>query len=336
MIETPVTAGQNQTIDPENATQHHGLDQQMTRMTPDQKKLVSKHIGLVGLHIRNNVPTTFEPKRKREYHDLFQEGCLALIKAATRYDEKKDGDFVAYALPRIRGTVHQAIHDKFSLIRVPFRVMLNLRQTRNDGVLDPLRRPILSLNKDIPIEVPLESNFDQKNETVKHMIRRRFEWAVNKALIETKSLKRRRPDFAQIMHRIANERLLISREGHKTAQRRIAHNYGLPCSRASLYERRFFERIKQIFQNDAQIHMLVRFARQERDGFNAILDDQQYRQLSQVQIDQFTSRFERMGKSQRAEVLYSLIERSADNILDVARNLYRLTTPTEPDSANLN
>lgn len=307
------------------------LDQLLTQLTTEQKNFVSQHIGLVGLHIRNNVPTPHQPQRKREYEDLFQEGCLALIKAAIRYDQTKDGEFPAYALPRIRGAVYKALYDKFSIIHVPFRVMIKLQQSPNDGPLDPLCRPILNLNNNLPIEVPIEACFDQKNETVRHMIRRRFELAVRNTITDIKSQKWRRLDTAQIMQQIANERLLIVRESNKTAQRRIALNFGLSSSRASSYERRLIGRIKQIFQNDLQVRMLIRFANEDPDGFNTVLDDRQYEQLSRAEVDQFIQRFEQMKKSARAQLLYSLIERSADNVTEVARNLYLLTLP-----ANLN
>ena len=51
-------------------------------LSADQQALVARNLGLVGLHLRNRVPTPRQPMRQREYEDLFQEGCLALIRAA--------------------------------------------------------------------------------------------------------------------------------------------------------------------------------------------------------------------------------------------------------------
>src|SRR4030042_288579 len=104
------------------------LDQLLAQLTTEQKDLVYQHINLVSMHIRNNVPTPDAPRRKREYEDLFQEGCLGLIRAAIRYEKTRDGEFAAYALPRIRGTIFKAIHHKFSIIHLPFRYILKLEQ----------------------------------------------------------------------------------------------------------------------------------------------------------------------------------------------------------------
>ena len=56
-----------------------------TGLTEEQRQLVTRHIGLVGVHLRTRVPTPYQPTRDREREDLFQEGCIALVKAARRY-----------------------------------------------------------------------------------------------------------------------------------------------------------------------------------------------------------------------------------------------------------
>ena len=67
------------------------------------------------------IPTPHCPRRTRERADLFQVGCLALVRAAARYRAEHDGPFAPFALLRIRGAVFSAIHEYFATIRVPTR-----------------------------------------------------------------------------------------------------------------------------------------------------------------------------------------------------------------------
>jgi len=210
-------------------------------LTPEQQALAARHIGLVGVHLRTRVPTPWYPKRDREHDDLFQEGCVGLLRAAARFDPQHDGAFAAYALPRIRGAIHKALWERFSIIRVPARVAdgRSLSAVREE-------QPV-SLPEKLSIEAPAGAPFDGKQETIRHVLGWRFERAVQRALGELRRRRWRGRDPCAIAERIAAERLLISRESERTPLRRIARAAGVSNSRAGAYERQLLEAVGRHF-----------------------------------------------------------------------------------------
>src|SRR5262249_36803890 len=75
-----------------------------------QRDLVAKHIGLVGVHLRHHPGFLTVAQRRNQWHDLFQEGCMGLIHAATTYGEGNPIPFPAWALLRIHMYVSLAMH----------------------------------------------------------------------------------------------------------------------------------------------------------------------------------------------------------------------------------
>ncbi|MCH9002296.1 MAG: hypothetical protein IIC02_06955, partial [Planctomycetes bacterium] len=92
-----------------------------TRLSDTQRKLVSENIGLVAVHLRRHVANLAEPRRDREWDDLFQEGCLGLAAAAERFRPERGIPFAAFALPRIHNAVSKALQRRFSIVYVPPR-----------------------------------------------------------------------------------------------------------------------------------------------------------------------------------------------------------------------
>ena len=88
-------------------------EQLSTTLTDEQRRLVRDNVGLVAVHLRRNVVNLLHPKWEREWDDLFQEGCLGLIRAATAYRAERGIPFAAFALPRIHNAVSRAIQSKF-------------------------------------------------------------------------------------------------------------------------------------------------------------------------------------------------------------------------------
>lgn len=88
-------------------------------LTNEQRGLVRDNMGLVGVHLRRNVVNLSHPKHKREWDDLFQEGCLGLIRAATAFRQERGIPFASFALPRIHNAVSRALQTKFDTIYSP-------------------------------------------------------------------------------------------------------------------------------------------------------------------------------------------------------------------------
>lgn len=104
-------------------------------LTDEQRRLVRENVGLVAVHLRRNVVNHRNPKWEGEWDELFQEGCLGLIRAASVYRAERGIPFAAFALPRIHNAVSRAILTKFNIIYIPPR-----RSSRNDGPSIGVRR----------------------------------------------------------------------------------------------------------------------------------------------------------------------------------------------------
>lgn len=72
---------------------------------PDNEKLITDNLGLVHACAGKFVG------RGIEYDDLFQIGCIGLIKAAKGFDEERGLMFSTYAVPTIIGEIKRVFRD---------------------------------------------------------------------------------------------------------------------------------------------------------------------------------------------------------------------------------
>jgi len=88
-------------------------------LTAEQQHLVHDNLGLIAVHLRRRVPDLSQPRREREWDDLFQEGCLGLMDAARKFQAGRGVPFAAYAMLRIHAAVSRALRNRFSLVHIP-------------------------------------------------------------------------------------------------------------------------------------------------------------------------------------------------------------------------
>lgn len=303
-------------------------------LTPEQQDLVRSHLALVGGHMRNRVPTPREPRRDREYDELAQEGFLALVRAAARYDPARNGAFAPYALARIRGAIYRAIHDKFSLIRIPPRAAEKARK-RPDAPIPHGPIHMLEINDDLEKVMVIEHRPSEPTETIRHVIRRRYELAVRRALKQMRQRVWRQGNPCDIMDRIAEQRLLIGTERQRVSFGQIAGEFGVSASRVRDHERKLVQSVQEAVANDPQMAILLEMARQDSDGRDALMDAEKRARLHQAEIAAFEKRFLQLAPPHRAELIYALLERSTDCVPEVARNLFRMTLRLEDDNTRI-
>lgn len=77
----------------------------MTAANEKRNKLVENNLGLV-----HSCANRFRG-RGTEYDDLFQAGCVGLIKAADNFDESRGFSFSTYAVPVILGEIRRIFRD---------------------------------------------------------------------------------------------------------------------------------------------------------------------------------------------------------------------------------
>jgi len=71
----------------------------------DRNQIISENIGLVhacAKHFKG---------RGMEYDDLFQAGCLGLVKAVDNFDSDRGVKFSTYAVPVILGEIRRLFRD---------------------------------------------------------------------------------------------------------------------------------------------------------------------------------------------------------------------------------
>lgn len=74
-------------------------------MVSERDKIICDNIGLV-----HSIASRFKG-RGAEYEDLFQSGCIGLIKAVDNFDESRGFAFSTYAVPVIMGEIKRIFRD---------------------------------------------------------------------------------------------------------------------------------------------------------------------------------------------------------------------------------
>ena len=90
----------------------------MIRTLEERNKLVEENTGLAGRVAKQYLG------RGLDFDDLFQHGCLGLIRAAEEYDPEV-GRFSTYADYWIKLAIRMAIKNESTMIRVPVHVWTN-------------------------------------------------------------------------------------------------------------------------------------------------------------------------------------------------------------------
>ena len=89
----------------------------------ERNELVEKNIGLV-----HACANKFRGKGA-EYDDLFQAGCVGLIKAAENFDPERGFSFSTYAVPKISGEIRRFLRDD-GMVKVSRGVKEQAQQIR--------------------------------------------------------------------------------------------------------------------------------------------------------------------------------------------------------------
>jgi len=281
-------------------------------LSDEQRRLVMDNLGLIGVHIRRHVPRIYAPRREREWEDLFQEGCLGLIRAAADFEEERGIPFASFALPRIHTAVSRALHGKFTLVSVP-------RSRRSRGK-DPTERPesfpVVEEFRD-PRRHRYRSRPDERHEpfstrrqTVAERLREKYERAVRTAgrIVADESRARgvTRGDRKELVHTLAEDRFLVPRKESRKALRQIARETRSSYGRVAEAERLMSVALQKLLADDPEVQLLRRWARSSSGGTASVVGAEVESMLKETGVAELLRRFRAAGAADRAAMLRSL------------------------------
>ena len=109
-------------------------------MVKSREEAINENIGLV-----HSIANRFRG-RGAEYDDLFQAGCLGLVKAFDNFDESKGYAFSTYAVPVIMGEIKRLFRDggAIKVSRSLKEKSIKVQAIREKFIKKELREPTLS------------------------------------------------------------------------------------------------------------------------------------------------------------------------------------------------
>ena len=312
------------------------------KLTEQQRQLVAENLGLVNVHIRRFVAVPRSPSRQREYEDLYQEGCLALIQAAKTHDPVRHGPFAAYAIPRIHHAISVALYERFATVRVPAKAVKRARRRQREAVDSPRHRPepalvsIHGLADESPdgatdLEARHRPGGTMRSAgrpwcgdppTIRNRLRRKYEAAVRVAADRLSGGGRGREDRDALIRRFVEERLLIPEPDAQTPKRQLAREFRCSIGRVQSCEDSLVAEIRSLVNADEEFGAMIALARREERGMDTVLDPSAAAELERQALDGFARRFARVPPDRQGAILRDLVRNTIGSLSGFARRLF--------------
>lgn len=309
----------------------------MQSLTPDQRRLVKENLGLVGVHLKRFVPGLATPHRHREWEDLFQEGCLGLIRAALLFREERGIPFAAFALPRIHNAVSRALRERFKNVGLPPRRRPSCREDEPLGNRsDPRSAPSECRSSGVREPGGTASDRHQPDaeqaraqDTIGQRLRTKYERAVRRARRRMVERASARGDREYLLDLLERERFMIPQEESRRPLRQIARDTNSSFSRVAHCHKRMSELIRQLLEEDAEFRALRRRAKHSPHGGDEFVDAAMEAELADACADQFAHNFRQADSENRGRMLASLLETSRQDIECLIRQAFRQVRPAD-------
>ncbi len=321
-------------------------------LTEEQRRLVAENIGLVAVHLRRNISNLSVPRRDREWEDLFQEGCLGLIRAAVAYRAERGIPFVAFAFPRIRNAVSRALQRRFSTVYIPPK-RSDTHTARpvpggdypvpggdypvpggdypvpgGDSPTEPSRgqaykRPqVHSLSDNFQLDLADKHRHDPSGcggETIGDRLRSKYERAVDSAGSMISSKASTRGDREKLVRILVEHRFLIPHEESRRALRQIARDTRSSYARVAQCDKQLGGEIRNTLEADPEFLELKRRGKSDPDGTNTLIDKRLERDLAESSADAYARRFRVADPQSRTRMLDAIIALASQDIDKVIR-----------------
>lgn len=312
------------------------------KLTDEQRSQVEQNLGLVNVHIRRFVSLPRSPHRQREYDDLYQEGCLALMQAAKTYDPRRHGPFAAYAIPRIHHAISIALYERFATVRVPAKSIKRARERRRnlseadrhrpepalvdthslaDGSLDG---PVITEARHRPSRAAQESGRPWRREepTLRSRLREKYEAAVREAANRLKRSARGRQDRDALIQRFVEDRLLVPEPDARTSKRQLARDFKCSIGRVQSCEDALIAEIRALLSFDEEFQAMIKLVRRDDEAMDRVIDGALAAELNDIALNGFAGAFACLPADQQAEVLRELVRQTIGSLSRYAARLF--------------
>jgi DNA-directed RNA polymerase specialized sigma24 family protein len=280
----------------------------VAELDESRRALVRDNVGLVGTHLRQHVRGIGGRRGAQTWEELFQEGCLGLIRAAADYDERRGIAFAAFALPRIHRAVSSALQ-RGAVVRSartggrsaggedrhnPYPEVSSLSAQQADRLSARARKP--------------PDPGEESGDTVGARLRRKYERAVKSATTSMTAAASADGSRRKLIRLVAGDRLLVPEETSRTSLRAIAEKTRSSFGRVADCERRLASTIKAALDADPEFVCLRQLAGDDVAGAELVVDREVDRELAHAVADAFVARFRAVNRKDRGRMIAELLD----------------------------
>lgn len=295
------------------------IEPRMAVLGEEGRRLVRENMGIVAVHLRRFVAGVSRRRSDREWDDLFQEGCLGLIRAAAEFQAERGIPFVAFALPRIHTAVRRVLLARSSAAAGPRRELVSTMEPVETGSRGDPNRPPKRRSTSADASRRLRDSRRHApdaacGETVGERLREKYERAVRCAAEEVLRRVSLRSDRDKLVRALTEERYLVPHEDEKRSYRKIAAQTRSSYARVAQCDKHMSDAIRRALEADPEFAELKRMARSDPNGVYAPLDEAMDRILARTGATEFLARFRRTDDARRARLMQQLLSFSAGEI----------------------
>jgi len=263
--------------------------------------------------------------RPEAWDELFQEGCLGLIRAAREFDERRGIPFAAFALPRIHRAVSRALHGKGAVIG-PLRKRGRFASAKDrhnpfseTSSLGTQQSERLSLKAWKSVD-PGEASGD----TVGARLRRKYDRAVQAAATAIGASAPALGDRRRLIRLITRDRLLVPDEASRSSLRAIADKTKSSFGRVVDCERRLVAAVRTELEADPEFVRLRKLAGTNLAGAELVVDQDVDRELAHAAADTFVARFREASRKDRARMIAELLDVHGGDLVPWIRDRFSI------------
>ena len=99
------------------------------KLLEENEKLITGNLNLIRQVIQDHFTVYAE-----YYEDMFQEGCIGMIKAAAKFKNDRSSKFSSYAYFCIKNEIHKFVSERTDNIKVPVTVRMAIAKFNKMGV----------------------------------------------------------------------------------------------------------------------------------------------------------------------------------------------------------